>query len=111
MAEQMQQALAILRRKQVEARTGLRRSTIYAKIAAGEFPASIRLGARSVGWVESEISEWLKVPDRRKSRWPGGRHECDVQKRKGALCGRPPFHTSDKRPHGSPTRPRRNRGE
>ena len=60
MAEQLQQALAILRRKQVEARTGLRRSTIYAKIAAGEFPASIRLGARSVGWIESEISEWLK---------------------------------------------------
>lgn len=60
MAEHMQQALAILRRKQVEARTGLRRSTIYAKIAAGEFPASIRLGARSVGWVESEISDWLR---------------------------------------------------
>jgi len=60
MAEQVHQALAILRRKQVEARTGLRRSSIYAKIAAGEFPASIRLGARSVGWVESEIASWLE---------------------------------------------------
>jgi prophage regulatory protein len=60
MAEQLQQALAILRRRQVEARTGLKRSTIYAKVAAGEFPPPVRLGARAVGWVESEISEWLE---------------------------------------------------
>lgn len=61
MAEQVQQMPAILRRKQVEARTGLRRSTIYAKVASGEFPAPIRLGARAVGWVESEISRWLEA--------------------------------------------------
>lgn len=60
MAEHLQQAL-ILRRKQVEARVGLRRSTIYARIAAGEFPAPIRLGARAVGWLESEISAWLQA--------------------------------------------------
>ena len=59
MAEQLQQAFAILRRKQVEARTGLRRSTIYAKVAAGEFPAPVRLGARAVGWLEAEIQQWL----------------------------------------------------
>ena len=60
MAEQVQSALAILRRKQVEARTGLRRSTIYAKIADGDFPAPVRLGARAVGWIESEVSAWLR---------------------------------------------------
>jgi prophage regulatory protein len=67
MAEQVQQALAILRRKQVEARTGLKRSTIYAKVAAGEFPAPIRLGARAVGWLEAEIQQWLtsRVAERR----------------------------------------------
>ena len=59
MADQLQQAL-ILRRKQVEARVGLRRSTIYAKVAAGEFPAPIRLGTRAVGWLESEISAWVE---------------------------------------------------
>jgi len=60
MAEQMHQALAILRRKQVEARVGLRRSTLYQRIAEGTFPAPVRLGgARAVGWVESEISDWL----------------------------------------------------
>lgn len=51
--------LVILRRPEVEARTGLRCSTIYDGIKAGTFPASIRLGSKSVGWVESEINEWL----------------------------------------------------
>ncbi len=59
MAEQIQSALAILRRKQVEARVGLRRSTIYAKIAAGEFPAPVNLGGRAVGWLQHEIENWL----------------------------------------------------
>ncbi len=38
MAEQVQAALQILRRKQVEARTGLSRSTIYLRIAEGDLP-------------------------------------------------------------------------
>lgn len=59
MAEQVHPALSIIRRKKVEARTGLSRSTIYAKVAAGEFPAPVALGARAVGWIEAEISEWL----------------------------------------------------
>lgn len=53
--------LSILRRKQVEARTGLSRSTIYARIAEGSFPRPIGLGGgRAVGWIESEINEWLR---------------------------------------------------
>jgi len=62
MAAQLKEALTrltILRRKQVEARTGLRRSTIYERIQAGTFPAPISLGARAVGWLESEIDSWL----------------------------------------------------
>ena len=59
MNQQLQPALAILRRKQVEARTGLSRSTIYARIAQGTFPAQVSLGSRAVGFIESEISEWL----------------------------------------------------
>lgn len=49
----------ILRLKQVEIRTGLARSTIYLKISKGEFPAQISLGSRAVGWLESDINEWL----------------------------------------------------
>lgn len=49
----------ILRRKQVEARTGLARSTIYDRIKCGTFPAPISLGEKAVGWIESEIDAWL----------------------------------------------------
>lgn len=55
----MHQTNSILRRKQVEARTGLSRSTIYVRIKEGSFPEPINLGARAVGWLESEIEEWL----------------------------------------------------
>jgi prophage regulatory protein len=50
-----------LRRHAVEARTGLSRSSIYDRIAAGEFPKPVPLGGRSVGWLESEIVEWQKA--------------------------------------------------
>jgi prophage regulatory protein len=59
MATQIQSAPAILRRKQVEARTGLSRSTIYQQINDGVFPSPVSLGARAVGWLESEINAWI----------------------------------------------------
>jgi len=43
----------------VEAATGLSRSTIYAWVAAGDFPKPIALGARLVAWRERDISAWL----------------------------------------------------
>jgi prophage regulatory protein len=59
MANTNQQKLTILRRKQVEARTGLSRSTIYLRLQEGTFPRPINLGVRAVGWVENEIEAWL----------------------------------------------------
>lgn len=49
----------IVRLPIVMARTGLSRSTIYVRINEGTFPKSIKLGARAVGWLESEIDNWL----------------------------------------------------
>lgn len=60
MTQQIHQVLSILRRKQVETRTGLSRSTIYARIAEGTFPRPIDLGGRAVGWIETEIDGWLR---------------------------------------------------
>jgi prophage regulatory protein len=54
-----QEKLSILRRYQVEKRTGLSRSTIYLRIQEGTFPRPINLGARAVGWLENEIEAWL----------------------------------------------------
>lgn len=49
----------ISRRRKVEQRTGLSRSSIYAAIKAGTFPKQIHLGPQTVGWLESEIDSWL----------------------------------------------------
>lgn len=49
-----------LRLTDVIQRTGLSRSTIYLNISKGLFPKNISLGSRSVGWLESEINEWIK---------------------------------------------------
>ena len=59
MANTNQEGLTILRRKKVETRTGLSRSTIYLRIQEGTFPRPISLGARAVGWLEHEIEAWL----------------------------------------------------
>jgi prophage regulatory protein len=59
MNNSIQQGLAILRFKQVQARTGLARSTIYLNIKSGTFPRPVLLGARAVGWLESDISDWI----------------------------------------------------
>ena len=54
-------AIEILRLPAVRARTGLSRSTIYLRAAEGSFPRPVSLGARAVGWLESEISGWLEA--------------------------------------------------
>ena len=54
-------AHTILRLPAVRARTGLSRSTIYLRISEDNFPRPIQLGVRAVGWVESEIEEWLEI--------------------------------------------------
>ncbi len=59
MTQPTENALQILRRKQVESRVGLSRSSLYALIAAGAFPKQIKLSARAVGWRESEIDAWI----------------------------------------------------
>jgi prophage regulatory protein len=62
MTKENQGMLRILRRKQVEGRTGLSRSTIYARIKEGSFPRPIDLGGgRAVGWIEAEIETWLQA--------------------------------------------------
>ena len=50
----------IIRFHQVQARTGLSRRPIYRRLAGGSFPKPLSLGARAVGWIESEVDEWIR---------------------------------------------------
>jgi len=49
----------IVRLRTIKEWTGLSRSTIYLMMKTGSFPKSISLGARSVGWLESDIQAWF----------------------------------------------------
>jgi prophage regulatory protein len=59
MHQKIHHDLAILRLPQVAQRTGLSRSTLYQYIKDGEFPRPVPLGLRAVGWLESEIIDWI----------------------------------------------------
>ena len=50
-----------MRRRDVESVTGLSRSTIYQNMQDGTFPKPIRLGAKAVGWLESEVIDWIEA--------------------------------------------------
>lgn len=66
---------AILRRPQVQIKTGLSRSSIYALMQAGQFPKQVPLAGRAVGWVESEIDQFLN------DRITAARQSCNVRGR------------------------------
>ena len=51
--------MRIIKLKEVLNKTGLGRSTLYNLIGASQFPKPIPLGLRAVGWLESEIEEWI----------------------------------------------------
>lgn len=51
--------MRIIRLKDVIASTGLARATIYKYIGEGRFPKTVSLGDRCVGWVESEVHDWI----------------------------------------------------
>ncbi len=51
----------MLRRREVETRTGLSRSTIYELMAKGSFPKPVLLGSKIVCWIEQEIEAWLQA--------------------------------------------------
>ena len=50
----------ILRLPDVKTLTGLSRSTIYLRMAEGKFPQQISLGSRAVGWINSEVIDWIE---------------------------------------------------
>lgn len=49
----------ILRRDEVERRTGFKRAHIYNLMKAGKFPQARRIGLRAVGWDSQEIEQWI----------------------------------------------------
>jgi prophage regulatory protein len=53
--------MRILREKDVKQITGLSRVTRWRMERRGEFPRKVQLSRRAVGYLESEILDWLKA--------------------------------------------------
>lgn len=51
--------LQIIRLPQLKALTGLSKTTLYDLIKKGEIPKPIKLGARAVGWLQSDIEAFI----------------------------------------------------
>ncbi len=52
--------LRVVREHECRKITGLCRTTRYLMEKKGTFPARRKLGGRSIGWVLTEVEEWLE---------------------------------------------------
>ncbi|CNL75277.1 MULTISPECIES: helix-turn-helix transcriptional regulator [Yersinia] len=50
---------SLIRLSEVQRRTGYSKAWIYRLMSQGRFPYSIKIGTRSIAFVESEIDEWI----------------------------------------------------
>ncbi len=66
------QTKIILRMNDVLTLTGIRsRTTIWRRLRSGTFPDPVDLGGGQIGWLESEVSDWISSRPRRSYRAKG----------------------------------------
>ncbi len=63
----------LIRKPSVLGKTALTHSAMYALMKSGDFPRPLKLGKRSVAWVETEVDAWIEELDRSMGR--GDNHE------------------------------------
>ncbi|MFL9810349.1 MAG: AlpA family transcriptional regulator [Pseudomonas sp.] len=74
--------MRIMRLKEVIDSTGLARSTIYKHIGESTFPKPVSLGDRCVGWVDSEVHDWIlaRIEERDQAEGATARAVCHLSK-------------------------------
>ena len=63
----------LIRKPGVLGKTTLTHSALYALMKSGDFPRPLKLGKRSVAWVETEVDAWIDELNRSTDR--GDDHE------------------------------------
>lgn len=53
--------MRVLRKPELEHRTGWSGMQIWREEKAGRFPKRIVLGPNSVGWIEEEVDDWIRA--------------------------------------------------
>ena len=59
--------IRLLRIREVLDLVGLKKATVYQLHRAGQFPRSVKITSRAVGWVEEEVQQWLAERRNRRS--------------------------------------------
>ena len=52
---------ALIRISTVTQRTALSRPEIYRRMARGDFPKPVSIGARAIAWVEADVDAWVEA--------------------------------------------------
>ena len=60
----MENKTVVIRRKKLLELIGVSAATQWRMEKAGHFPARRRLGKNSVGWILSEVEEWINNRER-----------------------------------------------
>lgn len=55
----MKEATSLLRLTEVKQRIGYSKAWIYKLIAQGKFPSPVKIGSRSIAFIESEVDDWI----------------------------------------------------
>lgn len=53
------EVIVTIRLKEVLRRTGLKKSSIYAKMKNKTFPVQVPISEHAVGWLEHEVQAWI----------------------------------------------------
>lgn len=72
---------AIIRLPELLAAIGLSRPTVYRMMKVGTFPQQVRLGAAAVGWLRTEVEQW--IAERARAR-PGAMPEKGLESERAA---------------------------
>lgn len=56
----MSDSKKLIRLSEVLNKTGFCKAWIYKLIKAGSFPSQIKIGARAIAFIESEVDEWIE---------------------------------------------------
>ena len=51
--------MRLIKLEEVKRNTGLGKTSIYELMKTGDFPASVKLIGNCVGWVETEVEQWI----------------------------------------------------
>lgn len=52
--------VVIVREPEVRKRTKLSRTTRWRMMRSGDFPNSVKLAKRAIGWIEADVDAWLE---------------------------------------------------